>query len=281
MASDKSSMFDSYESKKEFYAKVLTIYGRNPVLEALRDESLRIHRLHLSRSNKPSAELKKMVALAEKRGVEIRTHEKQALSRISKNARQDQGVALDIVLENLSSPEEFLRERERYRLLALDRVTNPQNVGMIVRSAAAGNFDALLLASRGNAPLVSPLTIKASAGTLFRLPIVRAEESLEKALREFQHKGAEVIVLDSHAETDWRDLMPSEKSIFVLGNESEGVSEELSALADRKICIPMRRGVESLNVAVTAGLLAFIPNYAVESAPDVSMLGVKGCIAKT
>ena len=249
---------DSYESKKEFYAKVLTIYGRNPVLEALRDESLRIHRLHLSRSNKPSPELKTMITLAEKRGIEIRTHEKHALSRISKNARQDQGVALDIVLENLASPEEFLRGRSRYRLLALDRVTNPQNVGMIARSAAAGNFDALLLASRGNAPLVSPLTIKASAGTLFRLPIVRAEESLKKMLEEFQYDGAEVIVLDSHATMNWRDLKPAEKSIYVLGNESEGVSPEISALADRKIRIPMHRGVESLNVAVTAGLLAFL-----------------------
>ena len=249
---------DSYESKKEFYAKVLTIYGRNPVLEALSDESLRIHRLHLSRSNKPSAELKKMIALAEKRGIEIRTHEKQALSRISKNARQDQGVALDIVMENLLSPQEFLRRHDRYRLLALDRVTNPQNVGMIVRSAAAGNFDALLLASRGNAPLVSPLTIKASAGTLFRLPIVRVDDTLEETLRGFQSDTSEVIVLDSHAQTRWQDLEPGAKSIFVLGNESEGVSPQISALADKKIRIPMRRGVESLNVAVTAGLLAFM-----------------------
>ena len=256
-ASDKSSTFDSYESKKEFYAKVLTIYGRNPVLEALRDESLRIHRLHLSRSNKPSTELKKMITLAEKRGIEIRTHEKQALSRISKNARQDQGVALDIVLENLASPEEFLRGRSRYRLLALDRVTNPQNVGMITRSAAAGNIDGLLLAARGNAPLVSPLTIKASAGTLFRLPILRSASLLE-ALEMFRRDGAEIYTLDSHASQSWRELRVAPKAVFVLGNESEGVDPKIAALADRRIRIPMNRGVESLNVAVTAALLSFM-----------------------
>ncbi len=110
-------------------AHLLTIYGRKPVLEALQDESLEIFRLHFSESNRPSPELKRMAELARKRGVEIVTHEKGKLSRISKNARQDQGVALDIVAKNLSSPEEFILKNEKYRLLALDRITNPRNVG--------------------------------------------------------------------------------------------------------------------------------------------------------
>ena len=251
------SALDSYESKKKFYAKVLTIYGRNPVLEALQDESLTIHRLHLSRSNKPSDELKRMVALAEKRGVEIRYHEKKALSRISKNARQDQGVALDIVLDNIMAPEEFISKNINYRLLALDRVTNPQNVGMIIRSAAAGNIDGILLPAKGTAPVVSPLTIKASAGTLFRLPIIRSE-ALPGTLREFKEEGAAIYTLDSHAPESYRDLKIPSRAIFVLGNESEGVSPEIAKLADRRIRIPMKRGVESLNVAVTAALLAFM-----------------------
>jgi len=250
------STLDSYEAKKHFYAKVLTIYGRNPVLEALEDSSLQIHRLHLSESNKPSRQLERMVALAEKRGVEVRTHEKKALSRISKNSRQDQGVALDIVLDNLTGPEAFLLQNSAYRLLALDRVTNPQNVGMIIRSAAAGQIDGMILSAKGSAPLVSPLTIKASAGTLFRLPIIRAE-SLADTLKTFRKHGAKVYTLDSHAETDYRKLESGERAIFVLGNESEGVSTEIAALSDQAIRIPMNRGVESLNVAVTAALISF------------------------
>ncbi len=244
------------QNPKSFFSKLLTIYGRKPVLEALQDPDLQIYRLHLAESNRPSKELKQMVELAEKRGVEIRTHEKKALSRISKNGRQDQGVALDIILENLIDPEEFLQNRESFRIVALDRVTNPQNVGMIIRSCAAGAIDGLLLAGKGNAPLVSPLTIKASAGTLFKLPIIRGD-SLLKSLRRFQEAGSRIYTLDSHAELGYRETEFSQRSIFVLGNESEGVSPEIEALSDASISIPMNRGVESLNVAVTAALLAF------------------------
>ena len=236
--------------------RLLTIYGRKPVLEALQDESLEIFRLHFSESNRPSAELKEMAALARRRGVEIVTHEKGKLSRISKNARQDQGVALDIIAKNISAPEEFISNNNTYRILALDRITNPQNVGMILRSAAAGRIDAVLIPAKGTAPVVSPLTIKASAGTLFRIPILRCGD-LAESLAKFREAGAAVYVLDSHAGRSFDEERYPERTIFVLGNESEGVQERVRRVADRSIRIPMNRGVESLNVAVTASLLAF------------------------
>jgi len=237
-------------------AHLLTIYGRKPVLEALQDESLEIFRLHFSESNRPSAELKKMEALAGKRGVEIVTHEKGKLSRISKNARQDQGVALDIVANNISTPEEFILKNNSYRILALDRITNPQNVGMILRSAAAGNIDAVLIPAKGTAPVVSPLTIKASAGTLFRIPILRCGNMAE-ALKMMKTAGAALYVLDSHASKSFDEERYPDRTVLILGNESDGVSPEVREVADRSIRIPMNRGVESLNVAVTASLLAF------------------------
>ena len=90
-----------YIAKKSFYDKVLTVYGRNPVMEALEDESITIHKLHLSKSNKDADVLEQMKDIAKKRDIEVVYHDKQALSRISKNAKQDQGVALDMVLEFL------------------------------------------------------------------------------------------------------------------------------------------------------------------------------------
>ena len=76
---------------------MITIYGRNPVLEALLDPSLSFFRLHLAESNKPADIIQQITRLAKERQVDIARHSKQALSRISKNGRQDQGVALDIV----------------------------------------------------------------------------------------------------------------------------------------------------------------------------------------
>jgi 23S rRNA (guanosine2251-2'-O)-methyltransferase len=245
-----------YLAKKAFFDKVLTIYGRNAVMEALEDDSTTIHKLHLSKSNKPTDQLSKMQSIAKKRGIEIRYHDKASLSRISKNAKQDQGVALDIVLEHFGDEESFINTHKSYRIIALDGVTNPQNLGMIIRSCAAGNIDAILLPTKGAAQ-ISPLVIKASVGTLFKMPIVKTS-NLAQTLQNFQTHGAKVYTLSSHAKNNYKNMEYTNKTIFVLGNESEGVSEAVENLSDKSIIIPMQRGVESLNVAVTASLLAFL-----------------------
>ena len=245
-----------YLAKKAFFDKVLTIYGRNAVMEALEDEAVTIHKLHLSKSNKDADILENMKAIASNRDIEIKYHDKQSLSRISKNAKQDQGVALDIVLEYMGDEEEFISNNIKYRIIALDGVTNPQNLGMIIRSCAAGNVDAILLPTKGAAQ-ISPLVIKASAGTLFKMPIIKTT-NLTKTLKFFQNDGANLYTLSSHASNSYKEQSYSDKTIFVLGNESEGVSKSVEDICDKSIAIPMQRGVESLNVAVTASLLAFL-----------------------
>ncbi len=245
-----------YLEKKRFFEKVLTIYGRNAVLEALEDSSVTVHKLHFSKSNKPALALKQMEAIAKKRGIEVVYHDKQALSRISKNAKQDQGVALDIVLEHFGNEEDFLANNESYRIFALDGITNPQNLGMIIRSAAAGNIDAIILPTKGAAQ-ISPLVIKASVGTLFKMPIIKTAD-LAKTLRHFKEEGADLYTLSSHAQKSYKEQHYGDKTIFVLGNESEGVSKKVEKIGNESIAIPMNRGVESLNVAVTASLLAFL-----------------------
>ena len=245
-----------YLAKKSFFDKVLTIYGRNAVMEALVDEAVTIHKLHLSKSNKDASVLETMKAIAKKRDIEVAYHDKQSLSRISKNAKQDQGVALDIVLEHFSDEESFKNSHKTYRIIALDGVTNPQNLGMIIRSCAAGNIDAILLPTKGAAQ-ISPLVIKASAGTLFKMPLIKTS-NLKNTLNSFKKDGANIYTLSSHASHSYKEQNYSDKTIFVLGNESEGVSPEIEAICNESIAIPMQRGVESLNVAVTASLLAFL-----------------------
>jgi len=245
-----------YLAKKAFFAKVITIYGRNAVLEVLEDESIKIHKLHFSDSNKSVAQLDKMVTLAKQRDIEIAYHDKKALSRISKNAKQDQGVALDIVLEHALSDDEFLETNSVYRVIALDGIHNPQNLGMIIRSCAAGDVDAIILPTKNSAQ-ISPLVIKASVGTLFRLPIIKTN-SLLRTLEKFKNRDAQLYTLSSHAQRSYKEENYSDKTLFILGNESEGVSKEVEKLSNASISIPMKRKVESLNVAVTASLLAFL-----------------------
>ncbi len=247
---------EAYLAKKAFFDKIITIYGRNAVLEVLEDETIIIHKLHLSDSNKKAPQLDKMVEIAKKRSIEIAYHDKKGLSRISKNAKQDQGVALDILLEHSMTELEFLKKNSSFRLIALDGILNPQNLGMIIRSCAAGNIDAIILPEKNSAQ-ISPLVIKASVGTLFRLPIIKSK-SLVKTLNYFKEANSQLFTLSSHAQKSYKEERYGEKVIFVLGNESEGVCREIVQLSNSTISIPMKRGVESLNVAVTASLLAFM-----------------------
>lgn len=242
-----------YLDKKAYFEKIITLYGRNVVVEVLQDDTIEIHKIHMANSNKPDGAIKEILSLAKKRGLEVTYHDKTALSRISKNAKQDQGVAIDIFAQSYKNAKE-IKNLESYRLIALDGIQNPQNLGMIIRSCAAGNVDGIILPKKNSAK-ISPLVIKASAGTLFKLPIYYCN-TLAEVLEDL--KGTKIYSLSLDAKNSIYDLDSHAKTIFVLGNESEGVSPEVQKLCNEKLIIPMKRGVESLNVAVTASLIAFM-----------------------
>ncbi|MDN3639463.1 RNA methyltransferase [Simiduia curdlanivorans] len=247
---------EAYKQKRKFFDKLLTIYGRKPVQEALQQPGIEIHRLHLADSNKPAAVLDDIIRIAEQQGAEICYHSKQALSRISKNAKQDQGIAVDLILHGYQQADDFLQNLpSQFELIALDGITNPQNLGMIIRSVAASGIAGLLLPTKGGAQ-IDPLVIKASAGALFRCPIIRCD-NLSETLEQFKTKGAQICALSSHAHMSVKDFNPQGAAIYVMGNETNGVSEEIGKLCNQHLKIPMSNGVESLNVAVTASLLAF------------------------
>ena len=247
----------AYLEKKKFFDGMLTVYGRKPVLEALQEKSTQLYRLHLADSNKPAEILDEIIAIAKNKGADILYHNRAALSRISKNSSQDQGVAADLICRGFQTYDDFIatHKNKKFRLLALDGVNNPQNLGMIIRSACAGNIDGILLPQQGTAQ-IDPLVIKASAGTVFRAPILRCK-SLATALKDFKAIDTLVCSLSSHANTELKDFNPNQSCVYVLGNETEGVSKEVSQLCNEQVRIAMNNGVESLNVAVTAALIAF------------------------
>jgi 23S rRNA (guanosine2251-2'-O)-methyltransferase len=89
------------------------------------------------------------------------------------------------------------------------------------------------------------------------MPIIKTG-NLKKTLDAFKQEGADIYTLSSHASQSYKEQSYGDQTIFVLGNESEGVSKEVENICNGSIAIPMQRGVESLNVAVTASLLAFL-----------------------
>lgn len=254
-----------YTQKKAFFDKMLTIYGRKPVLEALQDKSIPVYKIHLADSNKPVGIINDIIQQAEQRGVEIAYHSKAALSRISKNAKQDQGVAADIESELFTQTQDFIahitenKKGKQPNLLALDGLTNPQNVGMIARTAAAGGIDGLIIPQKGCAD-IGPLVIKASVGTIFKIAILKCP-TLNDVVDDFKTQGYVLNTLEADAKTSLFEYKSDKPNIFVLGNETDGVSKSVSQKCNNALMIPMNSGVESLNVAVTAALIAYHQSY--------------------
>jgi 23S rRNA (guanosine2251-2'-O)-methyltransferase len=140
-------------------------------------------------------------------------------------------------------------------VVVLDGVTNPANVGMILRSATAAGVDGVVLPHVGS-PSVDPLVVKASAGVAYRAPILRCRQAAD-GVRALRALGYRVVGLAADAATDlWRVEVPRAVA-FVLGNETSGLSPATAQLVDDWVAVPMANGVESLNVADTAAVVCF------------------------
>jgi len=140
------------------------------------------------------------------------------------------------------------------RIIALDNLQDPGNVGAIIRSCDAFAVDALLL-SENCADINSPKVIRSAMGSAFRLPVCRG--GLVESLRELKEKGFTVIGADLNdsAEKLGSFAFP-EKCVVVIGGEGAGISAEVMNICDRQVYIPIKNA-ESLNAAVAAGIIIY------------------------
>ena len=249
---------NQYQERKAYFDSLLTIYGRKPVLEALQDADITPFRLHLAESNKQAGIIQDMCRLAANKGAEVLYHNRDALSRISKNKKQDQGVALDIKAPSYQHISN-LQSNQQKELIAVENVTNPQNRGMIIRAVGASPMAGVIIPKRGCAPL-DALVIKASAGAIFKTAIFYCD-NLEKEVSNLKGAGYQLLGLAGHGETPLNKLTTKGPAIFVLGNETEGLASELIDACDGLVHIPMHNQVESLNVSIAASLVAFRGMY--------------------
>lgn len=142
------------------------------------------------------------------------------------------------------------------RVVALDGVQDPGNVGTIIRTADAAGLDGVILTDQC-ADVFSPKVLRATMGSVFHLPITVTED-LPALLKDMQQEGA--CVISSQLE----DASPfyahggvGERFVLVIGNEGNGVSAPVKALADKRLMLPMRGQAESLNAAVAAGIMMY------------------------
>lgn len=139
-------------------------------------------------------------------------------------------------------------------LFALDDIQDPGNMGTIIRTLdSAGIKD--LIVSEASADIYNSKVTRSTMGAIYRLNVVRT--NLISKLRKLQEEGYKIIVTSLNTDKYHYDIKFDEKLIIVIGNEAKGVSEEIGAIADIKVKIPMLGKTESLNAGIATGILAY------------------------
>ena len=225
------------------------------MLEALSDRSLAVDKVIIA-SNAGGPAIREILDAAAARSVPVRRATPHRVKVLAGNGRHDQGVLADVVAPRMQPIDAFLASMgASASVLVLDQITNPANVGMILRTATAAGLDGVVLPRRG-VPAVDPLVVKASAGIAFRAPMLRCATASE-ACSALVDAGFEVLGLAGDVGDSLFTAPLPGRAAFVLGNETFGVSDAVRASVRRWLSIPMAGGVESLNVASAAAVLCF------------------------
>lgn len=232
------------------------IAGRNPVVEALRAD-VPSTTLYVALNIDADDRVNEAVRLAADTGVSISEVPRDELDRKTNNAVH-QGVGLQVRPFEYAQPDELLRAAAEAGdpplLVALDGVTDPRNLGAVIRSAAGLGAHGVLLPGRRSAGM-SAVAWRTSAGTAAKVPVAVAS-NLTRGLRDFAGEGLMIVGLDADGSVDIDELtLATEPLVIVVGSEGRGLSRLVRETCDATVSIPMAAGVDSLNASVAAGVL--------------------------
>jgi TrmH family RNA methyltransferase len=173
------------------------------------------------------------------------------------HAETHQGVLLLVERPDLSDAHLTAGAGPRPLVLAAFGVQDPGNLGALIRLADAAGASSLLAA--GGADPFGPKAVRGSAGSIFRLPVVRARTASQGVgiLDDLRSKGVTIAGAMPRGGTDYRSADMSGPMALVLGGEGAGMPPEVEARLDRRLTIPMNPRVESINVAAAAAVLLF------------------------
>jgi 23S rRNA (guanosine2251-2'-O)-methyltransferase len=228
--------------------------GLHPVRELLRS-SQPVDQILLASSREGSPVLDEILTLAAARGVTVSERDRDELDRRSEGLVH-QGVLAQAPPLQLARLDDVLDAAEAAGesplLVALDRITDPHNLGSIARTAEAVGAHALLLPDR-RAASVTPTAEKAAAGAFAHLPVVGVT-NLVRTLSGLHDRGVWSLGLDGDAEVELADHpLASEPCVLVVGAEGSGLARLTRERCDALVRLPMRGRVGSLNASVAAG----------------------------
>ena len=241
------------------------VIGRNAVEAALSKEPCSVNKLLVASDSQGRA--KDLVSLAEKRGVEVEVRSKTELTARA-GSESHQGFVALMSSRQLAGRLELvnhLQKRERFVLIALDGVTDPHNVGAILRAGECFSIDGVVW-SKNRCPGITPAVTKVAVGATELLDLFEVSNLAEVLLLLQQELGATIVCADGSSDSvDVSSIAPVDRMVLVLGSEGDGVSDLVKRRADVLARIPMLGKIDSLNVSQAAAVLLYAIRIALGS----------------
>ena len=231
------------------------VLGRNPVVECLR-AGVPATALYVAGGTESDERLTESIQRAADAGISILEVSRTDLDRMSANGMH-QGVALQVPPYRYAHPDDLIAAARTAGqpplLVALDNVTDPRNLGAVVRSVAAFGGHGVVIPQRRTASITA-VAWRTSAGAAARLPVARAT-NLTRTLKDWQSKGVQIVGLDAGGDQTLDEYDGSGPVCVVVGSEGKGLSRLVGETCDTIVSVPMAGSVESLNASVAAGVV--------------------------
>ena len=239
---------DNYMNKSSFF-----IIGQHAVVEALKNPNRKVLRVFLTEESKKNIHRKNPNENLLK-NIKVYFKTKKELDKYStKENLLHQGYVAEI--EHLQKPilKDFIREKRNITLVCLDGITDPRNIGSLIRSAVSFNIDGIIIKER-NFPNESKLMYKAASGALEYINIFEVA-NINSTLKNLKDKNFWVYGFDGYSQKNFTDINWNGNNILLFGSEGFGMHKHTSKYADFLVKIDINKKVESLNVSNSAAIV--------------------------
>jgi 23S rRNA (guanosine2251-2'-O)-methyltransferase len=229
------------------------IIGQHAVIEALRNPKRKVLRVFLTEESKKNIH-KKSPNKNLLSDIKVYFKTKKELDKYSTRENlQHQGYVAEV--EHIQKPvlKEYIKERNNVTLICLDGVTDPRNIGSLIRSAASFNIDGVIIKER-NFPSESKLMYKAASGAIEYINIFEVA-NINSTLKNLKEKNFWVYGFDGSGKKDFTDIVWKGNNILLFGSEGSGMHKHTSKYADFLVKIEINEKIQSLNVSNSAAIV--------------------------
>ena len=233
----------------------LNIYGRQPLIEALRS-GIEVEQVWLAEGLQ-GASVHRITGLIRRNEIPVQTVQKNDIQKIT-GPVVHQGVAASVILNLIPDDKKLsalLKSKENPFVLILDQVQDLHNLGAILRTAEISGVDAVLMPFKGS-PEITAAAAKTSAGALFHVPVYRSEDLLE-TFNTLQSMNIKIFAALPHSEHSMYQVDFSGPCAILVGNEGQGVRRNLLPFCDETVYIPQFGKIQSLNASVSTAVLLY------------------------